>query len=97
LPHAPEANVSGAGAPAKPQKSREFFEIRGFFFGRAGFLAAEPLFFCRRSPQTLAFRGRNGELWVELCCRFAWGGDGRLHGEGRVSAWRREAPRHSGA
>jgi len=45
LPHAPEANVSGAGAPAKPQKSREFFEIRGFFFGRAGFLAAKPLFF----------------------------------------------------
>jgi ABC-type antimicrobial peptide transport system ATPase subunit len=64
-----------------PKKSREFFGIRGFFFGRAGFCAAKPLFFRRRSPQTLAFRGRNGELWVELCCRFAWGGVGAFKGE----------------
>ena len=60
------------------QTSREFSGIRGFFSAAPRFLAAKPLFFRRRSPRTLAFPGRNGELWVELCCRFAWGGDGRL-------------------
>jgi hypothetical protein len=42
--------------------SREFSGIRGFFFGRPLFLAAKLLFFRCCSPQTLAFRGRNGEL-----------------------------------
>jgi hypothetical protein len=42
--------------------SREFSGIRGFFSAAPYFLAAKLLFFRRCSPQTLAFRGRNGEL-----------------------------------
>jgi hypothetical protein len=79
-----------------PKKSREFFGIRGFFSAARDFARQNHCFFAAGPRKRLRSVGETASYGSNSAVDSpgaAW----RLQGGGRVSARRREAPRHSGA
>jgi hypothetical protein len=71
-------------AGAYPTIAANSSEFAAFFLLRNTFGRQKRSFFARGPGERLRSFDETASYGIELCCRFAWGGDARLQGEGLV-------------